>query len=57
VAGELQGFGQLWKKTIKVLLSGVKATPEEVMQVWRENFARFQPATNHFYPSLVGFSP
>jgi hypothetical protein len=57
VAGALQGFGQLWQKTFKVRLSGVQATPEEVMQLWRENFARFQPATNHFYPSLAGFRP
>jgi hypothetical protein len=57
VVGALQGFGQLWQKTFKVRLSGVKATPEEVMQTWKENFARFQPSTNHFYPSLVGFKP
>ncbi len=57
VAGALQGFGQLWQKTFKVRLSGVDTTPEAVMQAWRENFARFQPASNHFYPSLAGFRP
>lgn len=55
--GALQGFGQLWQKTFKVRLSGVQATPAEVMQAWKENFARFQPATNHFYPSMAGIKP
>jgi hypothetical protein len=55
--GALQGFGQLWQKTFKVRLSGVQATPAEVMQTWKENFARFQPVTNHFYPSMAGIKP
>lgn len=57
LVGALQGFGQLWQKTFRVRLSGVEATPAEVMQAWKENFARFQPAANHFYPSMAGIKP
>ena len=57
MVGALQGFGQLWQKTFKVRLSGVDTTPAEVMRTWKENFAHFQPAGNHFYPSMAGIKP
>lgn len=57
MVGALQGFGQLWRKTFKVRLSSVKQSPQEIMQAWKENFPRFQPASNHFYPSLAGIKP
>ena len=53
----LQGFGQCWQKTFKVRLSGVTHSPAEVMQAWKENFPKFQPAENHFYPSMAGIKP
>ncbi len=53
----LQGFGQMWQKTFKMRLSGVKMTPAQVMQVWKENFQRFQPPENRFLPSMVGIQP
>ena len=53
----LQGFGQCWQKTFKMRLSGVKQTPEEVMRVWKENFQKFQPRENFFYPSMSGIKP
>jgi hypothetical protein len=56
-SGALQGFGQLWKKTYKVRLSGVKATPQEVMRVWKAEFPRFQPEGNRFYPPPEGIAP
>ncbi|MCA1848861.1 MAG: hypothetical protein LC704_07745 [Actinobacteria bacterium] len=31
--GALQGFGKLWQKTYRVRLTGVEATPAEVVQV------------------------
>jgi hypothetical protein len=55
--GALQGFGQLWKKTYKVRLSGVQLTAGQVMQAWKENFPRFQPAGNRFYPPAEGVEP
>lgn len=55
--GALQGFGQLWKKTYQVRLTGVNHTASQVMQTWKENFARYQPAGNRFYPPVEGVVP
>ncbi len=55
--GALQGFGQLWKKTYRVRLSGVSKTPQEVMQVWKARFPEFQPEGNRFYPPAEGIVP
>ena len=57
VVGPLQGFGQLWQKTYSVRLEGSTATPEEVMATWKQNFPKFWPRGNRFYPSLVGIAP
>ena len=57
VVSPLQGFGPLWQKTLRVRLSGVTATPAEVMQVWKENFPKFQPPENRFYPPMTGIQP
>jgi hypothetical protein len=53
----LQGFGQCWQKTFKVRLSGVRLSPAEVMRTWKENFQKFQPPENFFYPSMAGIKP
>jgi hypothetical protein len=55
--GALQGFGQLWKKTYKVRLTGLQKSPEEVMQVWKDKFPEFQPPGNRFYPPKTGVKP
>lgn len=57
VVGPLQGFGQLWQKTYWVRLAGLKASPQEVMTAWKQNFPKFWPRGNNFYPSLVGIAP
>ena len=57
VVSPMQGFGPLWQKTYRVRLSGAQATPEEVVRVWKENFPRFQPPENRFFPSLAGVKP
>lgn len=57
VSGALQGFGQLWQKTFRVRLSGLQASPEEVMKAWKENFPKFQPPENRFYPPMIGVKP
>jgi hypothetical protein len=57
VVGPLQGFGQLWQKTYWVRLEGLKAEPREVMTTWKQNFPKFWPKGNSFYPSLVGIAP
>jgi hypothetical protein len=55
--GALQGFGQLWKKTYRVRLAGVEQSASQVMQIWKENFPRFQPPGNRFYPPTEGVEP
>ena len=35
LVGPIQGFGPMWQKTYRVRLSGVSATPVEVMGVWK----------------------
>ena len=55
--GPLQGFGQLWQKTYRVRLPNVDLTPAEVMRIWKENFVRFQPPQNRFYPVAGAVEP
>ena len=55
--GALQGFGQMWQKTYRMRLSGVPATPQDVISTWRENFGAFWPAGNHFYAPLTRIDP
>ena len=57
VVSPIQGFGPMWRRTYRVRLSGCQVTPTEVVQNWKENFARFQPPQNQFYPSLAGVKP
>ncbi len=57
VVSPMQGFGPLWQKTYRVRLTGLAATPVEVMRVWKENFPKFQPPENQFYPPMVGVKP
>ena len=57
VASPLQGFGQLWKKTFRVRLTGSNLTPAEVMKIWKEAFVKLQPEFNRFYPSMSGVVP
>jgi anti-anti-sigma factor len=49
LTGPVRGFGQLWRRTYAIRLTGATATPAEVIQVWRERFASFWPPGNHFY--------
>ncbi len=57
VQSPLQGFGSLWQKTFRVRLPGSKLSPDEVMSFWKQNFVRFQPEFNRFYPSPLGVAP
>jgi hypothetical protein len=51
ITNPLTGFGQMWQKTYRIRLSGAQATPQEVIRVWKENFASFWPRGNYFYGS------
>jgi hypothetical protein len=57
VVSPLQGFGALWQRTYRVRLPGLGLSAAEVMRVWKENFPKFQPPGNHFYPPLTGIDP
>lgn len=49
VASPIQGFGQMWQKTYRISLAGADVSPQQVVQVWKENFGSFWPKENHFY--------
>jgi hypothetical protein len=57
LTGPIRGFGQLWKKTYRVRLTGADVSPEDVIKVWKENFSKFWPKGNHFYSSSGGIAP
>lgn len=57
VAGPLQGFGQLWQKTLRVPLEGSTMSPQEVIALWKEHFATFWPKGATFYAPLAGIAP
>ncbi len=55
--GPLQGFGQLWLKTHNIRMQGGTLEPADVVKAWKENFPRYQPPENRFYPSVAGVKP
>jgi hypothetical protein len=62
VVSPLQGFGALWQKTFRVRLAGAQQngaalSAAQIMQLWKENFPRFQPPGDHFYPPITGIDP
>jgi hypothetical protein len=56
VAGPIQGFGRLWKKTYRVDV-GDRAAPADVVATWRRDFGSFWPEGNRFYGPLTGLEP
>jgi hypothetical protein len=57
LTGPLKGFGQMWQKTYTVRLSGVKATPQDLIAVWKAEFPNFWPAGNRFFKRDAGIQP
>jgi hypothetical protein len=57
VVNPTHGFGQLWRRTYRVRLKGIQATPAAVMAFWKEHFPEFQPAENRFRPTSDGVQP
>lgn len=57
LTGPMRGFGPLWQKTYRFALTGVKASPAEVISMWKENFPSFWPKGNHFYGPITGIAP
>jgi len=56
VSGPLQGFGQLWQKTYRIYLPG-NTSPAQAISILKQNFTRFQPPANRFFPPPEGISP
>jgi hypothetical protein len=56
VAGPVQGFGKLWKKTYRVVI-GDAVAPAEVVATWRQDFGSFWPEGNRFYAPITGLEP
>jgi anti-anti-sigma factor len=52
--GPIRGFGQMWEKTYELRFSDAKKTPVEIAATTKENFVRFQPPQNNFYPTPAG---
>jgi hypothetical protein len=57
IAGPVDGFGPLWQKTYRLIIDKAGLTPEEVIRTLKQNFPRFQPSYNHFYPTVNGIKP
>ena len=57
VVGPVDGFGPLWQKTYRLVLTGTKVTPVEAISILKRNFPQFQPPENRFYPSAAGIQP
>lgn len=55
LTGPIRGFGQLWRKTYRVALSGI--TPRQVVREWKDNFEQFWPRGNQFHAPLRGIRP
>ena len=43
LVGPVQGFGQLWQKVYRIRLDGADATAQDVVRVWKDEFATFWP--------------
>ena len=52
--GPIRGFGQMWEKTYEFRFPDLQRTPAEIAATMKQNFVRFQPPQNHFYPSPAG---
>ncbi|HKV57289.1 MAG TPA: hypothetical protein VJO32_03375 [Ktedonobacteraceae bacterium] len=57
VNGPLQGFGKMWQKTYRVILSGTSLSAKEIIKTWKEHFSEFWPTGNRFYGPLTGIAP
>ncbi len=52
--GPIKGFGKMWEKTYELRFLDPKKTPFDIAATTKENFVRFQPPQNNFYPSPAG---
>ncbi len=57
LTGPLNGFGQMWQKTYKIRLQGIKVTPQEIISRWKANFPKYWPDGNYFYGAIGRIEP
>jgi hypothetical protein len=57
LTGPIRGFGQMWQKTYTIPLNGAVVKPDEVIQEWKDNFPKFWPEGNRFFPTEAGITP
>ncbi len=51
------GFGRLFQKTFAVRLTGAAVTPQEVIHVWKTDFASFWPKGQKMFLPATGIAP
>jgi hypothetical protein len=51
------GFGWHWEKIYQTRLEGATVSPEGVIEVWKNEFARFWPKGNLFFAPARGVQP
>ncbi len=57
VVGPVHGFGPLWQKKYQLAVAKADLSPEGIIKVLKQNFPRFQPKYNRFYPTEKGIFP
>jgi pyruvate/2-oxoglutarate dehydrogenase complex dihydrolipoamide dehydrogenase (E3) component/anti-anti-sigma regulatory factor len=57
IVGPVDGFGQLWQKMYRLRVTKAGSGPEDVIRTLKQNFPRFQPSYNRFYPTEKGLQP
>jgi len=55
--GPVNGFGPLWQKAFQLFINDTEIAPEDAIHRLKQNFPRYQPSFNHFYPSERGIEP
>ena len=51
------GFGRLFQKTFAVRLTGAAVTPQEVIKIWKTDFASFWPKGQKMFLPATGIAP
>jgi pyruvate/2-oxoglutarate dehydrogenase complex dihydrolipoamide dehydrogenase (E3) component/anti-anti-sigma regulatory factor len=49
--GPNQGFGQLWEKKYRLVVSGTALEPRQIISIWRSEFPNFWPPGNRIFCS------
>ncbi len=50
-SSSVDGFGQLWEKRYRLRLHDTDLEPQQIISLWRSEFANFWPKGNHLFTS------